>query len=147
MNKPDAVNKLIVEVCILALDNCIEKCQEYIDSCQKFADKCSTGDMQECAKEVGICKKRSRACLKACQEAIIRSEDYLSESTVPAVIEMVDQAVQHAKACAASCRATLAACDEDAHVCNAVTLEGLEKATRCSHACSRAITSIKKHNE
>ena len=146
MNQPDAVNKLIVETCILALDSCIERCQDYIDACQTFADKCSTSNLQECAKDVGTCKNKTQASLKACQEAMKRCEDYLSESTIPAVIEKVDQALQHLKSFAATCRETLAACDDTKEKCNAVTLQGLEKATQCSHTCSRAIDAITKHN-
>jgi len=133
----------ITKICIRTLDRCIESCEACIDACQLFADKCSTLDKEECARQVGICKNRSQACLEACEEAICRSQDYMSQANDLVQIDLLSHVINRCKECVEACKKNIKSCDQNTEVCNKATLESLKVCTLCAHACSRAIDALK----
>lgn len=147
MYQKDSVNNLILQACALALDVCIDTCQDYINTCQIFSDKCSSGINQECAQEVGMCKNKSKLSIAACQEVVINCQNYNSESTIPAIIELMEQAIRHARSCEKACTKTLEHCHNDTKSCNDAILEGINQATLCSQACMNALQALNNEED
>lgn len=108
------------------LNMCLNSSQECIDSCQKVIDMCSGRDFEDCGKEIGIMIVKATECIKCCNLAQTRAEEYLNSCKDSHCSELVQKFIEKSQKCMDKCNAVIMQCKERTAFCISSNFECLK---------------------